>query len=426
MKEDFLHFIWKFQYFDHQQLLTENNEVVQIKSSGLLNHNAGPDFLNATVVIDGIVWNGNIEIHVRSSDWYRHKHEQDSAYESTVLHVVWEHDKDICYADDTKIPVLSLKDKTPSFLLSRYEEIIASLSPIPCQAHLGNIEDFVFVQTFEKALIQRLEQKANQVKTLLVNNGGDWRETTYQLLAQNMGFKVNKDSFLNLAQKTKYSYVQKHIDQSHQVEAFLFGQSGLLPSKSVDDYTEKLQKEYTFLKQKYQLKPLTSVSWKFMRMRPANFPTIRIAQFAAILQKREDLFSKLIELEPISDYISFFQLNTSTYWDTHYRFGDKKEYGKKSLGKESIYNVLINTVAPLLACYAIEKDKATYMDRAISLLEAVPAEQNKITRLWKKNGIKFNNAANTQAAIQLFNDSCYHKKCLECTVGYSILKKNDK
>ena len=382
--------------------------------------------MNALVIIDGIEWNGNIEIHIKSSDWYKHKHEQDSAYESTVLHVVWEHDKDIYYADDTKIPVLSLKDKTPSFLLSRYEEIIASLSPIPCQAHLSHTDEFVFVQTFEKALIQRLEQKATLVKKLLISNGIDWRETTYQLLAQNMGFKVNKESFLNLAQKTNYAYIQKHIDQEHQVEAFLFGQSGLLPSKATDDYTLKLQKEYSFLKQKYQLKSLDSVSWKFMRMRPANFPTIRIAQFAAILQKKEEIFSKLLELENISEYISFFQINTSTYWDTHYRFGEEKEHSKKNLGKDSIYNILINTVAPLLACYAIEKDKSSYMDKAISLLEAVPAEHNKITRLWKKNGIKFKNAADTQAVIQLFNNNCNHKKCLECTIGYSILKNKDR
>jgi len=426
MKEDFLHFIWRFQYYnDIENLTTEDGKKVIVKSSGVLNHNAGPDFLNAKVIIDEIEWNGNIELHINTSDWKKHKHEYDKAYETTILHIVWNHDCNVNYSDGTQIPVISLKKRVSTDLILRYESIQASLLPIPCQNHLANVEDFTLLQTLERTLVQRLEQKAAFVKKLLVANKYDWRETAYQLLAQNMGFKINKEPFLNLAQKTKYKWIQKHLDQEIQVEALLFGQSGLIPENSTDHYTRLLKQEYTFLKQKYKLTSIEPISWKLMRTRPANFPTVRIAQLVKILQKNNDLFSHFLKLPTYEDYISFLKVDTSDYWKTHYLFGGQKDSLDKKLGISSIENILINTVAPLLACYAIEKNKMDLMDKAVDLLEAIPAEQNKITRLWKKNDVKLNNAADTQAAIQLFNESCFHKKCLECSIGFSILKEKE-
>ncbi|HTH55053.1 MAG TPA: DUF2851 family protein [Cyclobacteriaceae bacterium] len=422
MTESFIHYVWQFQYFDRNDLRTTKGESLRVLKTGFPNSNAGPDFFNAKINIDGIELIGNVEIHIKSSDWYAHRHEKDAAYNTVILHVVWENDKPVTQ-NGVSVPTLELKLKVNDSLLQQYRRLVNSSTPIACEKSFYEVGDVVKFSMLDKALMQRLEKKADHVRDLLKFNGNDWEETTYQLFARNFGFKVNADPFFQLSKVVPYKIIQKQ-NGLLQVEALLFGQAGMLDTKTKDEYVSALFREYHWIAQKYALHNLrlSASQWRFLRLRPANFPTLRIAQFAAMLFQTKNIFSQLMSTGSYPDIRKIIEQNQSGYWQTHYHFGGKAKRKVAGLGKTSTENIVINTVAPLLVAYGKSKDDQAYIDRAVEFLQQLPAEENRITKMWNGLGLKTKNAFDSQATIELHNAFCQGRQCLNCNIGVALLK----
>lgn len=424
MSESFLHYLWQFQYFDKKELKTTAGEQLVIFNPGMLNGDAGPDFSQAKVKIDSIDWAGNVEIHFQSSGWTDHGHHLDQAYENVVLHVVWTEDKPVYRRDGSRIPTLELKERVDEQLISEYKKLINQPSPIPCEHSFRRIDNLIKLSMVDKALMKRLEDKANRVNVLLAQNNGDWEETAYQSLAANFGFQVNKEPFVFLAKALPYRIIQKHRDQLLQMEALLFGQAGFLVAKTKDEYITNLYNEYSFLSKKYSFNSsqMNPALWKYLRLRPANFPTLRIAQFAAMLQSTKNIFSHLIEAVSYQELQRFFEITTSSYWQSHYRFGKKAGGIVPSFGDSSADMVIINTVVPLLVAYGKAKDDWSLVDKAVNILQQIPVEKNKIVSVWKNLGYSGKTAFDSQGLIELYQNFCQQRQCLNCAIGSSILK----
>lgn len=423
MTESFIHYLWQFQQFDKTLLQTTNREPIRVLKTGILNTDAGPDFSQARLLIGEIEWVGNIEIHIKASDWNNHNHQTDAGYNNVILHVVWEYDKSIVREDGSEVPTLALKPITDPALLEKYQLLISNKNVIPCAAQFKEVSDLSKIAILDKVLARRLIQKSKIVDELLEENQGDWEETAYQLLARNFGFKINSEAFLRLAKNLPLKILQKHRDNITQIESILFGQSGLLTE--VDDYSKKLKQEYDFFAAKFSLKDrrLQAHEWKLLRTRPANFPTVRIAQLARLITLQKSFFSLFTQTESIEDLRKTLQIQQSEYWQEHYHFYRKAARKSNGLGKDSIDNLLINTVIPLLACYSQKMDNQVYMDRAIGFLESFPAESNYIIDIWKNLGLDIKTAFDAQASIELYNNFCNQKKCLLCNVGIEILRR---
>lgn len=425
MSEDFLYFLWQFQYFDKTNLQTTVGEALQILSVGQRNTNAGPDFLNGRVLIEGIEWVGNVEMHLRSSDWHRHTHTLDRAYDSVVLHVVWENDIVIQRPDSTFVPTLELKTLTSRKLLYKYQALTESKEVIPCASQFVNSAEIQKRSMLDRALMQRLERKASAVHEMRERNHQDWEETAYQLLVQNFGFKINAEPMLRLAQGLPLKVLQKHRDNLTQIEALLLGQSGMLPAmKMEDEYIDKLCKEYDFLATKYALRSyqLRAHEWKFLRLRPANFPTVRLAQLATLIHHQASLFSLFIHVENSKMLEQALRVKQSGYWQQHYQFQKEATSKVPALGKTSIENIIVNTIVPLLVAYSEAKDNRAFLDKALELLEQLPAEKNYITELWEGLELKSKTAFDSQSVIELYNNFCSTKQCLNCSIGTALLK----
>ena len=423
MNEAFLHYLWQFQQFDKSSLQTISSEKVSVLKTGILNTDAGPDFANSRLRINEIEWVGNVEIHVKSLDWQLHKHQNNEAYNNVILHVVWENDQAITRQDGSLIPTIELKSITDIQLLDKYKHLIDNQAVIPCKEQFLEVSNLSKFAILDKVLAIRLQQKAQIVEQIFEQNKGDWEETAYQLLARNFGFKLNSETFLRLAQNLPLKVLQKHRDNLTQIEAMIFGQAGLI--EKVDDYSEKLSQDYDFFAAKFSLKSsqLSSHEWKFLRTRPANFPTIRIAQLARLITQQQSFFSLFTQTNLIEDLRNALKIEQSHYWQEHYNF--KKNASKKlvGLGRDSINNILINTVIPLLACYSEKTDNQELMTRCVNFLEALPAEENHITEMWEGLGLTIKTAFDSQASIELYNNYCTQKRCLQCNVGSEILKK---
>jgi len=424
LTESFLHYLWQFQYFDKKGLVTTTGEPITILNQGILNTDAGPDFSQVKIKIGAIDWAGSVEIHIQSSGWYEHKHHEDAAYENVVLHVVWEENKPVQRKDGTRLPTLELKDRADKILQKSYQKLVTNTAVIPCQSVFENVNAVTRHSMIDKAAMIRLEEKSKQVLKLLEANQGDWEETVYQLLALGFGFKVNKDPFLQLAKALPYKLIRKHRAKVEQVEALLFGQAGFLMAKTKDEYLAQLYNEFEFLTKKYNLtqNQLHPSQWKFLRLRPANFPSLRIAQFAALLSIKENIFSTLLEIENYRDLESLFRVQTSPYWKQHYRFSKPVSGAVPELGTDSREVLLINTVIPILIAYGQSRDDWSYVDRAVQFLQQIPAEKNKITRTWQQLNCVATNAFETQGLIELYNNFCQRRACLNCTIGSAILK----
>lgn len=424
VNESFLHYLWQCQYFDKKELKTTAQEAISILKPGLLNTDAGPDFSQAKIKIGEIDWAGSVEIHIQSSGWVQHGHQHDRAYENVVLHVVWEDDKPVYRTDNTRMPTIVLKGRVDEKLIREYKKLIASASVIPCQSSFKEIDNLIKISMVDKALMKRLETKASHVQLLVAQNNGDWEEATYQLLAANFGFKVNKEPFLQLAKSLPYKIVQKHRHNLVQLEALLFGQAGFLVAKNKDEYITKLFDEYQFLSTKYSLQPsqMNVAQWKFLRLRPSNFPTLRIAQFASLLYAHENIFSHLIEAMAPKEWEKFFEITPSAYWQTHYRLGKKAAGLVYNFGDDSSHVVIINSVVPLLVAYGKAKDDWSLVDKAVNILQHLPTEKNKILRLWKEVGYSSKTAGDSQGMIELYQGFCQQRQCLNCAIGSAILK----
>ncbi len=424
MQESFLQYIWQFQYFDKKELKTTQGEKLDIFVPGVLNGNAGPDFENAKVKIANIDWAGSIEIHTNSSGWYDHHHDSDPAYENVVLHVVWNDDKVVLRSDGTKIPTLVLSDRVDQSLIKRYANLVETPTSIPCEQLFQGVSDLVKHGMLDKALMTRLEGKAQFIIQLLETSANDWEQVTYQLVARNFGFKINYEPFFQLANCVRRKTLLKHASNLTQIEALLFGQAGFLDYGIKDEYFKVLQREHKVLSSKYGLanQKVNKESWKFLRLRPANFPTIRIAQFSSLFYLHKDFFSKIIEAQTNDQLHQLFDVKTSDYWQNHYRFGRKTVRSISKIGIESINNIIINTVAPLLVAYGRINDDQQSIDRAINFLHQIKAEKNKITKTWESIGFKVKDAFDSQALIELNNNYCLKRRCLDCNIGIDILK----
>ena len=364
---------------------------------------------------------GNVELHIKSSDWLKHGHQHDAAYQNLVLHVVYENDIIDNVAGNT--PLLVLKEHIAPDTIARYAGLVQATTKLPCAGQHIQVRDITKEGWLSRMLAERWEQKLADWNVLLENSAEDWRNLLYWRMAANFGFKTNATPFLMLARSLPLNIPTKHKENLMQIEALFFGQAGMLNDDFTDDYPRELQREYDYLKKKYKLKPIASHLWKFLRMRPANFPTIRIAQFAALVHKSIHLFSQIIETHSVKEIEPLLDVTASKYWDTHFQFDVAQDKAApKSLGKTSVQNIIINTIAPIQFLYAARQDTYKLQEQALQLLEAVPAEQNNITRLWEDNGWQAANAAQSQALLQLYNNYCSSKRCLECTIGLNIMR----
>jgi len=423
MREDFLHFVWRLRRFRLTELKTTTGQVLEIIHPGQHNHHAGPDFLDARIRIDGTLWAGNVEMHLRSSEWHAHKHQEDPNYNNVILHVVLEEDVVIRHQDGEPIPCLDLRNYLPVGLAKQYLRLLHSEQWVPCQQQLYTVPEITFNLWLDRLLVERLEERTLELEERLDRNGGDWEETFYQSLAWGFGLKVNADPFLMLAESLPLKTLLRHKNSLPQMEALLFGQAGLLEEDFTDEYPQQLQKEYQFLKQKYQLQPLSGNHWKFMRMRPANFPSVRIAQWATLLFRTGQLFSKMLVAQNLREIENAFVVELSNYWQTHFRFDKASKKSSKTLGKARIHLLVINIIAPFIFLYGKKRGADIYQERALRLMEAVPAEHNHILAEWKALGIDAKQAVQSQALLQLKNSYCNEKRCLDCAIGCSILKR---
>ncbi len=424
MQEDFVVYLWQFQAFSKTNLQTAEGETVDIIRTGSLNKNAGADFQMAEILLAGIRWVGNVELHLRTSDWLKHRHQENKNYDTVILHVVWENDlpqNAILRSDRSPVPVLELKPLTDLLLLEKYHFLKNTQSPIPCANLISQVLKETVASMLEKTLLNRLERKASDIRQLLRSNTQDWEQTAYQVLAQNMGFKVNSEPFLQLSKSLSLKTIWKHTDQLPVVEALLFGQAGFLEAEATDDYMAFLQREYRFFAYKYQLQPLKVEQWKFSKLRPPNFPSLRLAQLAVLLQRRKSSFGDMMEYENFEFFLELFDIQTSTYWQEHYLFGKKSEKPIGSMGRKSVENIVINTVVPLMVVFGQEKDNAQYLVHAIRILEQIAPEKNHITEIYTELGLAASNAFESQAQIELYNEFCTQKRCLNCDLGIRIV-----
>lgn len=423
MNELFLHYVWQFQYFEKTDLRTTSGEPIRIFSVGFRNPDAGPDFLQARLRIGDIQWIGSIEIHIDSAGWYQHSHDQDPAYDNVILHVVWTNHSPVLRSDGNVLPTLELHRRVDDGLLGQYKDLMGSISIIPCSSMLTRVRPIIILNTLDKMLMTRLESKAGGVMKALERNRGDWQETAYQLLARNFGFKINADPFLQLSQAVPLRVLRKHSDKILQLEALLFGVAGFLEEGSDDAYQLLLRREYLLLSQKFGLdkKAMKTMQWKFLRLRPANFPTLRLAQLAALLAKEQNIFGVFLTAD-VRALTLLFQQPPSEYWHHHYNF--KSETGRKDavIGIDAVNNLLINTVTPMLAAYASFVDDQAYMEKAIRILQQLPAESNKIISKWNAVSLKCKNAFDSQALIELYTNLCSRHRCLDCNIGASLVK----
>jgi len=423
MKEDFLHFIWKHGLFNKSKIVPESGEKIEILDRGEQNHDAGPDFFNAKIKIDNTTWVGNVEIHINSSDWSRHNHDTNKAYDSVILHVVVNRDTPVYRTNGQLIPTIEIKYNQSIY--TNYIHLQKNQEWIPCESRIFKVDPFILKHWLQKVLVERLEEKRDQIISLYKHNKNDWDETFYQQLARNFGFKKNAEPFELLAKSLPYKYIAKHRNNLMQVEAMLFGQAGMLNDLiSEDEYYLSLKKEYEFLKEKFSLRPMGGHLWKFMRLRPSNFPTLRIAQFGMLIHQSERLFSYIIKSENIEDLRNLFNLSASVYWDDHYLFHKKSKKRRKSIGLHTIDILIINSVVPFLFAYGVERNIPEYKERAFNFLDQIPPEKNSIISKWNSLGVKADNAFHSQALIQLKAKYCKFKRCLNCTIGTKILSNN--
>lgn len=423
MNESFLQFIWKHNLYNKRKLKTTEGLDIQILSQGVINSDSGPDFFNARVKIGKTTWSGNVEIHQKSSDWYLHGHNKDEAYNNVILHVVKEDNNPARSTKGERIPTLILT--YPDHVEENYENLLKSKGWIACQNQFHHVDKMILQLWFHGLMVERLEQKTGEIVSRLEQNKNDWNETFYQFLAKNFGFKTNALPFELLAKAIPLSVLSKHKNNLFQLEALLFGTAGLLNEELIgDDYFLALRKEFSFLYKKYQLKILEPHIWKFLRLRPVNFPTVRIAQFAKLIYNSSALFSRLVEMRDLKKIMELFDVSASEYWDSHYRFNKQSHKRTKHLGESSFHNIVINTIVPFLFVYGDFYNKQSLKDRALEYLEKIPPENNSIVSRWKDLDVDVRTAFDSQALIQLKNCYCNPKNCLNCHIGTKLISQS--
>ncbi|MEO8116651.1 MAG: DUF2851 family protein [Bacteroidota bacterium] len=422
MTENLLQFIWQFQYLNVHSLTTTDGNTLQIIRPGTLNKHQGPDFTNAQINLNGTTWAGNIEIHILSSQWKKHKHDIDQQYDNVILHVVWSFDEEVMNSRGQKIPTLELKNRVSKILLQRYESLMQPTVFVPCAEHLPLLNYLQWTGWKQRLAVERLERKSLEIINQHGDNQYHWEEIFWWMLAKNFGIKVNANAFELLAQSIPLKILAKKKNQLLLIEALLLGQAGLLQHEFEDEYPKMLQKEYAFISKKYALKPI-NLSPAFLRMRPANFPTIRLAQLAKLICSSTHLFSKVLEIESIKEIRDLMDITANDYWHYHYTFDNVTPFKPKKLGAQMIDNIIINTIIPVLFAYGIYKNENACKEKAMHWLSHISSEKNNIIHAWKLHGVSSSNALESQALVELKNNYCNPKKCLDCTVGFHLLRQ---
>jgi hypothetical protein len=417
MTEQLLQYIWQFQYFNLHDLTTAEGERITIINRGTHNKNQGPDFLKATIKITDTTWVGNVELHVNASQWEGHGHSGDKNYKNIILHVVWKNDK----KSYLPFPVLELQGRVSKLLLGRYNELMKTGVFIPCEKNIHQADHITWMVWKERLLVERLQEKSAIVLQYFAESTNHWEEVFWWLLAKNFGARVNGEAFEKIARSLPVNILAKHKNQVQQLEAMLLGQAGLLQGNFTDPYIKMLQKEYTFLQKKYRLTAI-NVPVHQLRMRPSSFPAVRLAQLAMLVHQSSHLFSKIIAVKDVKELKQLLDITANDFWHYHYVTGEASVYKEKKLGVQMVENIIINTIAPVLFAYAQHTGDYQYKDKALQWLEKIPAEKNTITKSYAALGVEIKTALDSQALIQLKNNYCHHKRCLECAVGNKILK----
>lgn len=424
MKEEFLHYLWKYNLYDQERLTDEDGNKITVINPGEYNRDSGPDFFNARLIIDGTLWAGNVEIHVRASHFDTHGHYSNPNFDNIILHVVAENDKKIFNSRGEAIPATRLI--YDSRLYDSYQNLVNNPFVIACQHDIGKL-DQVFVRHWISTLVvERLQDKCGQISRLLSETGNDWEEVLYRLLVRYFGFRVNTEPFEMLAKALPFKVIRKHSDDPFQIEAMLFGTAGMLDEALFrealsDAYYVRLIKEYKILSAKYSLKPLHGWIWKFARLRPANFPTIRISQLSAMLSVTGGLFSRVLEADDVNRLKDLLEVSASEYWNDHYVFGKKSRKYQKSTGTQAKDIILINAIIPLIFMYGRVRDSVDICEKAMSFLEEIHPEENSIIDEWRNAGIISDSAFDTQGLIQLRNNYCKKRKCIDCRIGARLI-----
>lgn len=424
MREDFLHYLWKHKKLDVAKLQTTTNEPVEIVSVGQHNHHAGPDFFNAQLRIGYQLWAGNVEIHVKSSDWFVHNHEVDAAYDNVILHVVWEHDTEIFRQDNTAIPTLELKRFVSEKALKQYQKLFAQNDQwINCETELPTLDDFTIQNWLERLFFERLEHKSAVIEQQLNASNNNWEAVLFTMLTKNFGLKVNGDAFLSLANTIDFSIVRKTQHDILSLEALLFGQAGLLDNEVQEPYSVHLKKEYGFLKHKFELSNDQVLPLQFFRLRPSNFPTVRLSQLAQLYYTHHTLFSKVIDIDCVAGYYDLFQVSATDFWATHYTFSKASKRTSKRLTKTFIDLLLINTIIPLKFSYA--KHLGNLDEQAVvKLTKSIRPERNSIVDTFHQIKPMATSVIQSQALLELKRNYCDKNKCLQCAIGHQLLTIN--
>lgn len=421
MKEKLLQFIWQFQYFNKNELATVEGDPIQILHPGSPNNNQGPDFKEAKVRINDTLWAGNIELHINASDWDLHKHTSDDNYKNIILHVVWKYDKEIKDKGGSVLHTLELHDRISQMLLSRYAQLMNSAGFIACEKQIATVKDITLMAWKQRLLVERLQKRSLLLLDYLKENNNHWEETFWWAIAKNFGIRLNSEAFEMIARSVNINILAKHKSQLQQIEALIFGQAGLLSNSFKEDYPLLLQKEFAFLQKKHKLKQL-SLQLFYHRMRPANFPTIRLAQLSMLIHQSLHLFSKVLDEEDIRKVRELLNVTAGDYWHYHYTLDEPSAFKKKNLGAQMVNNILINTIIPLVFTYGIYRNEEKYKEKAIKWLEEIEQENNVITRGFQSLGLANKTSFDSQSFIQLKNEYCNKRRCLDCAIGNALIK----
>ena len=422
MNEDFLQYIWQAGLFNAEDLKTTDGQPILILKRGRLNRDSGPDFSEARIRIGEADWVGNIEIHINSNDWFLHKHQLDSAYNNTVLHVVYNHQKIAQRLDGSYVPTFVLNERIYPEVIQHFKLLKQSEQWIPCASLISKIDHFTITQALDRTLVNRLERKSDQIQEWLNSCNNDWHSVFYYAITRSFGFGTNAQPFEELALRLPLQILGRHKNDAHQIEALLFGTAGFLNEVMIDDYHNSLRKEWQFLKQKYQLHSNEPSSFKLMRMRPGNFPTMRLAQLSALIYKSHHLFALIIELNDVKDIIQLFDVEGSEYWQTHYVFGKAAKKHSAELSEAARQLLLINAVVPVLFVYGKSIGNENICNKAISLLQHLAPESNNIIKHWEDLGLAAKSAFDSQALLELKSQFCDKKLCLQCKIGNKLLQ----
>jgi hypothetical protein len=423
MKEEFLHYVWKYQLLNISSLETTQKETLSVLFPGIHNHDSGPDFLNAQIRIEDQLWAGNVEIHLKSSDWYWHQHEIDENYDAVILHVVWDDDVQVFMKNNVPIPTLELKKVVQKDIYKNYQKLTkVSIDHIPCEQQISEVSSFVITNWMERLYIERLERKAILIQSLLQQTQNDWDAVLFILLAKNFGLNKNGDAFFQLAESIPFSVLRKVGQDEYPLNALLFGQAGFLEKELETEYGKNLKKEYGYLQKKFDLQSMNSNLFHFFRMRPSNFPTIRLAQFAEVYTRSFQLFTELMECQSADEVYDLFNVELNDFWKTHYTLSKESKRSHKKLTKSFIDLLIINTIVPLKFCYQ-QVINQTNAEQLITFLESLQPEKNSAIDIFETLGLKVQNAFQSQALLELKKNYCNQKRCLECAIGNEILKR---